>query len=638
MDFRKDINGLRAIAVIAVVLFHFNASWLPGGFAGVDVFFVISGFLMTSIIFRGLEENNFSILKFYISRANRIIPALSLLCLILLIFGWFYLIPLDYRELGKHVASSLAFVSNIVYWREAGYFDAGSHEKWLLHTWSLSVEWQFYIIYPLVLIALSKLMSINAMKLMVVIGTILCLILSVIASYQWQNSSYFLLPTRAWEMMIGGVAYLYPLSLKETSKKFLEWMGVIMIIASYFLISSENPWPGVLALFPVMGAFFIIQAQRSESLITGNIFFQKLGAWSYSIYLWHWPIVVVIYYFSLDEIYIYPGIILSIIFGYLSYTYVEKIKFKRDFGSYFSYLKSTPPYIALVVGGLGFFCFQTNGVYARYTNEQKNILKNIAVQKDRPAYDKGCFSYFEVKPCTYLDGEKLTNNEPSHILLGDSHAEASVNALVKALSSKENFTGLKFYGMAGCIFSENIDKIHDSELMTRCGNLVRKSLDEIVNKYPELTVIFINRYNGSMIGGPEAPITDKVKENFILLNNGLSKTMDRLAQNRKIYLLTPVPEFNVPVLKEVAKNYLFNDSERVQISTDKYKSRNILTLSVINNLAKNFKNINVLDLAPYFCDHKYCYGDKDSIPLYKDTNHVSEYGAHRLIPLFKQIQ
>ena len=136
MKFRKDINGLRAIAVIAVVLFHFNPSAVTGGFAGVDVFFVISGFLMTGIIFRGIEQNNFSILRFYVARANRIIPALAVLCMALLIFGWFYINPVDYQIIGKHIASSITFLSNIIYWRESGYFDAASHEKWLLHTWS----------------------------------------------------------------------------------------------------------------------------------------------------------------------------------------------------------------------------------------------------------------------------------------------------------------------------------------------------------------------------------------------------------------------------------------------------------------------------------------------------------------------
>jgi peptidoglycan/LPS O-acetylase OafA/YrhL len=123
VQFRKDINGLRAIAVIAVVLFHFNPSWMPGGFAGVDVFFVISGFLMTGIIFSSLEQEKFSILKFYVARANRIIPALAVLCLVLLIFGWFYLTPLDYKALGKHAGGSISFISNIIFWNESGYFD-----------------------------------------------------------------------------------------------------------------------------------------------------------------------------------------------------------------------------------------------------------------------------------------------------------------------------------------------------------------------------------------------------------------------------------------------------------------------------------------------------------------------------------
>lgn len=325
MKFRKDINGLRAFAVVAVVLFHFNSSWMPGGFAGVDVFFVISGFLMTGIIFRGMEQDKFSVLNFYVARANRIIPALALLCLVLLVFGWFYLTPLEYKALGKHAASSVGFLSNFVYWREAGYFDAASHEKWLLHTWSLSVEWQFYIIYPLVLIALRKFLPIKTLKLLLIIGTVLGFIFSVVATYKSPNAAYYLFPTRAWEMMIGGVAYLYPFTLQENRKKLIEWAGLILVIGSYFLISAENLWPGYLAIFPVLGSFLIIQAQRNDSLITGNIIFQKLGAWSYSIYLWHWAFVVAIYTFSLPSYYIYIGMILSVLLGFLSYKYVEKL-------------------------------------------------------------------------------------------------------------------------------------------------------------------------------------------------------------------------------------------------------------------------------------------------------------------------
>lgn len=139
-----------------MVLYHFGVKGFSGGFAGVDIFFVISGFLMTGIIFRQTDAGKFSLIGFYLSRAKRIIPALAVLCLALLVGGWFLLIPSDYKELGKHGASSIAFLSNMVYWKDAGYFDTASHEKWLLHTWSLSVEWQFYMVYPLIILAARK--------------------------------------------------------------------------------------------------------------------------------------------------------------------------------------------------------------------------------------------------------------------------------------------------------------------------------------------------------------------------------------------------------------------------------------------------------------------------------------------------
>uniref|UniRef100_UPI0024934655 acyltransferase family protein n=1 Tax=Vibrio rotiferianus TaxID=190895 RepID=UPI0024934655 len=329
MNFRYDINGLRAIAVIAVVLFHFNPAWFPGGFAGVDVFFVISGFLMTGIIFKGLMNDNFNLFDFYIARANRIIPVLIVLCLVLLVFGWFYLPPFGYRELGKHVSSSLVFFSNVIYWRESGYFDVASHEKWLLHTWSLSVEWQFYILYPIVLVALKKFLSLENLKRLIFFGTVLSFCLSVIAAVNWPNPAYYLLPTRAWEMMMGGVAFLYPWNLSESKKKLIEIIGLALILGSYIFVSSDVPWPGLFALFPVLGSYLIIVSNQQTSLITNNAPFQYLGKFSYSIYIWHWPVVVYLYFYELHGYEVF-GIFLSIVLGFSSYYFVEskKIPFK----------------------------------------------------------------------------------------------------------------------------------------------------------------------------------------------------------------------------------------------------------------------------------------------------------------------
>jgi peptidoglycan/LPS O-acetylase OafA/YrhL len=379
MNFRKDINGLRAIAVIAVVLFHFNPSWLPGGFAGVDVFFVISGFLMTGIIFRGIQQNSFSILNFYVARANRIIPALALLCLTLLALGWFFLMPSIYKDLGKHISSSMSFTSNLIYWSEAGYFDAASHEKWLLHTWSLSVEWQFYIIYPLVLLLLRRFISLEKMKLVIAITTGIFFIFCVFITNIKPDFSYYSLPTRAWEMMLGGVAFLYPFSLSNTKKRLLEGIGLLLIFGSYFFISADNLWPGYLALFPVLGTFFIIQAQRQNSVITNNFVFQKLGLWSYSIYLWHWPLVVIIYIFSLSGYVIYPAIILSVLLGFLSNRYIETIKFKKHTSSIVSLLKCKPLYLALITIIMSSYVWLTNGDNYWLNFQSENVKKTYSI-------------------------------------------------------------------------------------------------------------------------------------------------------------------------------------------------------------------------------------------------------------------
>ena len=213
--FRPDIAGLRAIAVIAVVLYHFGVKGFSGGFVGVDIFFVISGFLMTGIIFSKIETNKFSFIDFYLARAKRIIPALAVLCLVLVVCGWFFLIPGDFRTLGKHAASSISFLSNFIFWREAGYFDTSSHEKWLLHTWSLSVEWQFYIIYPLIIFTLKKILDTQSIKLSIATLAISSFGLSIYIGNNWPSAGFYLFPTRAWEMLAGGIVFLYPLRVSS---------------------------------------------------------------------------------------------------------------------------------------------------------------------------------------------------------------------------------------------------------------------------------------------------------------------------------------------------------------------------------------------------------------------------------------
>lgn len=334
LNFRKDINGLRAWAVVAVVLFHFGVPGFAGGFVGVDVFFVISGFLMTNILIRKLEnpQQKFSVWDFYLARAKRIAPALLVLCIALLALGWFVLPPQDYRSLGMHTLTSVLFASNIQYWREAGYFDAASHDKWLLHTWSLSVEWQFYLLLPLFLWGVWRWWPgrASAVRCLWVVFLI-SFGLSIWLTAHKPEAAFFLLPTRAWEMLAGGLVALlagggYVAQGLKGRERTVEALGFAMIVLP---IATANPlhWPGAAAMLPVLGTVLVLLAQRGNSLFTAPAVLQHLGDWSYSIYLWHWPIAVALAYggWQNEMGLVALGMGFSLLLGWLSFRWVEPL-------------------------------------------------------------------------------------------------------------------------------------------------------------------------------------------------------------------------------------------------------------------------------------------------------------------------
>ncbi|WP_151965893.1 acyltransferase family protein, partial [Acinetobacter soli] len=253
-----DINGLRAYAVVLVVLFHFGILGFSAGFIGVDIFFVISGYLMTGIVIKSLDKGNFSIINFYLSRGIRIVPALFVVCVLLLILGWFFLLPQDYKSLGLHSLSSINFFSNIVYWRESGYFDTSSHNKALLHTWSLSLEWQFYLVFPIIVALLYKIKNSHKfIALCFLAGIIFSLILAILIPFKNAIPGFFLLPFRAWELLLGGMIFFIPKE-KVPFPKFTEIAGFSLIVISCFLFTEQTTWPSYNALVPVLGAFFIL--------------------------------------------------------------------------------------------------------------------------------------------------------------------------------------------------------------------------------------------------------------------------------------------------------------------------------------------------------------------------------------------
>lgn len=606
MNFRYDLNGLRAIAVIAVVLFHFNPAWVPGGFAGVDVFFVISGFLMTSIIFRGLENDNFNLFKFYVARANRIIPALAVLCLVLLVFGWFYLTPFNYRELGKHVVSSMGFLSNVIYWRESGYFDAASHEKWLLHTWSLSAEWQFYIIYPIVLVALKRLLSLENLKRLIVVGTVLCFGFSVVATIKWPTAAYYLLPTRAWEMMMGGVAFIYPWNLSGNKKKLTELTGLVFILASYAFVSSDVPWPGHFALIPVFGTYLIIIANQQSSLITNNVIFQSLGRWSYSIYLWHWPVVVYLYCY---EIYNYDfwGVLISIVLGWISYCFVERKKMS---------LKML----------LSFWLIMISSSLVLFLNS--NFIDYPESMLGHNINDNGKAKFIGLDKDYFINTNNIENVD--FIGIGDS------NLVHLSFGIKDSgSTKVLFSGAGSCLaFPDYTRKPYASFMndkwLQRCSSIYKRVLDN-----PNKDIIWSQSWKPTeVICTSDNCKTGRPEEDYYsVLEDQITKMSRLVGEGRAINIIgwSPAPKESLVTCTKArlkrCSGDVFTESSDVRLEVNNH----------LYEISSKLENVYFINPFHAICNEKNeCKTVESGKNLFFDTGHLSGFGALKVWPYIEQ--
>jgi len=271
LAYRPDIDGLRAIAVLAVVLFHAGVRSMSGGFVGVDVFFVISGYLITSILLRDINRKSFSMITFWEHRIRRILPALLAVIIFCLVAGWFLLLPEDYKGLGQQVFSQGFFASNILFYLQSGYFDSANDTKPLLHTWTLAVEEQFYLFYPIGLFLLWRIMTPVNVRLIILLTFILSFALSIYGVENHPSATFYLLPTRAWELMLGALTAMVraPDFKKAYMPNLLASLGLTAIALPVFIYESHTPFPGLAALPPCAGTGLLIWVHtHNKSLIS----------------------------------------------------------------------------------------------------------------------------------------------------------------------------------------------------------------------------------------------------------------------------------------------------------------------------------------------------------------------------------
>jgi len=606
MKFRTDINGLRAYAVIAVIIFHFNKQWLSGGFAGVDVFFVISGYLMTSIIFRGLENNNFSIWKFYAARIKRIIPALLVLVIVLMIFGYLFLAPIPYTSLAKHSGGSLLFISNIMYWKESGYFDTSAIEKFLLHTWSLSVEWQFYIIYPIGLLILSKLFKLDSIKKIVAVSTILALIFSIYASQKWTIASYFLLPTRMWEMLLGGIAFLYPFELKKQSEKhILELSGLTLILVSFFIITEHTIWPGYAALIPTLGAFILLQANNEKSIFTNNIICQKLGLWSYSLYLWHWSLLATYNYFGY-KIKIWPFLFVTLTCGITSYYLIEK----RRWNVWVVIIAT------IIILASAFGVYKTNGAAFRV-----DPRFDLTSQE----FHKKYFGGTGVSPGTIRTLKYQLTTAPDYITIGDSYMWQYANFI------KDNISAASL-NPSGCLLLKEYSRFHNSQESIYCSEISDYLFNEVFSTDFKTPIIWAQSWDSYHI------IKKNTTNNNISLQNNPNE-YQRILEKEISSLANSTDKSNIYIIGLLSKpgynsfeclssqgliGFKLIQESCSEFSTQKDNSINNLLL----NISKSHINLHYIDPNPALCSNQKCRVIIDNEPIFSDSGHLSIFGAN----------
>lgn len=640
MQQRRDIQGLRAFAVLAVLLYHFGIRGFEGGFAGVDIFFVISGFLMTGLIVGGMEQNRFSLPRFYLARARRIVPALAVLCISLLGFGWFWLSPADYAMLGKHSANAIAFISNFTFKDEEGYFDAVSETKWLLHTWSLAAEWQFYIIYPLLLMALRRLGGLHRLPWLLWGLGLASFAASICITPADSAFAFYLLPTRAWEMLAGALVYYHSprLSLRPLHQFGLESVGLSFMLVAVFAFHPEMLWPGYAALLPVAGAALVLLANRQHAPLTTNRIAVRMGDGSYSLYLWHWPMVVALNIFAVQHHagWLATAIAAAFALAFISYRWVETPTRRL--------LKSHPWRMAAilisVMGAIalaGGFVSHTKGVPQRVPHTVRAI--EHAATDIFKSYQGRCGfnrKTQELVPCIAGDANNIR-----WVLWGDSHAGALTEAVLKAQGG----------GVAA--FTHQCATIFESEMRAKnrnnhCATFNRKVWEYIQTLPPDVGVIIVNRYSAHVKGANERvnkrwglTYTDHAETREPaeqLYHDRMLKTLCTVAQKRRTATIAPIPEMREDVPRLMARKTMLGlPTPDITLPRTEYDTRHDIVLETLRDAARQCGTI-LLDPTLHLCDRNVCYGAKNGQPLYFDDDHLGRAGNALLIPLFKTLK
>lgn len=643
--YRADIDGLRAIAVIAVVLFHAFPGAARGGFVGVDIFFVISGYLITSIISREIENGTYSTLKFYERRLRRIAPAFMVVCLFCLILASFLYVPQDFEIFGESLLASVLIHANIFFFKEAGYFFAPADVLPLLHIWSLSVEEQFYIFFPIVLVFASRTRFRD--KLILAILAI-SFVASCVGVFAAPEAAFYLTPFRAWELLIGAALALGAVP-KTTGKlaEILSWVGAALIITAIWGLSEASLFPGWNALLPCLGAALLIHAgqQPTVNRLLSSTPMVAIGLISYSLYLWHWPLLSFAAYIAMRPLTFVETIAVvtaAFVLAWLSYRFVEQpFRRSRSRRILFPIFAGAAllTVAALIADG-------TKGASWRLSDQVAAMTTGDAIRIGMPHGNCGLgrlegidsrLAPLNNAPRSIVCRLGAEGVAPTVVIWGDSHGDAVAPALDAVL---------KHAGKAGYSFSRGgcppIMGIDRQERPTwRCAEFAERVFEVLTAMKPEQVIIaarwayYFEGTRNANIRGPSPVFSPD--GNFDAVSAGLSTSLAKVSElGSSLTLMTSIPEIAVHVSSTLGRAAILHRDADIAPTRLEFEHRQARSRTELVRQAERL-NARILSPEDYLCDSQICAVTRDGKSLYVDYNHLSQAGAATLVPMFERI-
>lgn len=628
ITYRPEIDGLRALAVIPVILYHAEIDRFSGGYVGVDVFFVLSGYLITSILMVDLQSKNFSLKSFYERRARRILPALFVVMLATIPFAWMWLPGSEMKDFAQSLVATTVFGSNILFYLESGYFDTDSELKPLLHTWSLGVEEQFYLVFPVLLMVIWR-FGRNWIAPIILLLAVISLSTSQWAVSATPTAGFYLLHTRFWELALGALAALILLRLGRGGTHLIKegagWIGLALIAFAVFAFDESTPSPGLLALIPTVGTLLIILFAR-EGTFVNRLLSSKIlvgvGLMSYSAYLWHNPIFALAKRFEPfgnETLLTISLISLTGFLSFLSWKYVEVPFRNRQLTPF-----PTPIFVSLIVAA----ALISFGLWGHFSGGFKT-------------------------PAGSPQGIPETSviSDSDYLVLGDSHAAHLIFGLTELTTGD-----VTDKTSAGCIPLRDVDRYDSRFEKGNCAKIMNSHLDALIAEDPDAVVVLgsmgpvyldgtaFNGFDEARVTGlgvdliTEPSITDR----WLVFEKGLFTTFNELSKLQKAEVI-----FSIDIPELGQERGCLNDqkaldlgffvltdwvpspsTESCVLSRNSYDERASRYKALVYRVAKDFPKIQVFDPTELFCDTRFCGGvDSQGRALYRDADHLSEAGS-----------